>query len=116
MLDDSGDDYDDPFGMEEGPPPEEELGPDIPSVDGPRTPSVDVPSVSTSEDDVPGDLKVYFWTLVLIANAAVLAASLGVMYGVFRGNWDLGVRLVVAAGLLGVLGWRIHWRYERRDD
>lgn len=115
MFDDSGDDHEDPFGVEEGPPPEEELGPDIPNVDGPDTPSVEVPSVDTASEDVPGDLKFVFWTLVLLANGAVLAFSLGLMFIGFRGNWDLGGRLVVASGLIVVLGWRVNRRYERRN-
>ncbi|WP_121822163.1 DUF7322 domain-containing protein [Halostella salina] len=115
MFDDSGEGDEDPLGMEEGPPPEEELGPDVPAVEGPDDPSVDIPSVDADSDDVPGDLKAMFWTLVLLANGAVLAVSLGLMFIGFRGNWDLGGRLVIAGGLIVVLGWRVHQRYERRD-
>ncbi|WP_135819874.1 DUF7322 domain-containing protein [Halostella litorea] len=112
----------DPFDGEDDS-PEEALGPDVPgvegpdapSVDGPETPAVEIPSVDTSSDDVPGDLMAAFWTLVVLANGAVLAFSLGLMFIGFRGNWDLGGRLVIASGLIAVLGWRIHRRYERRN-
>lgn len=113
MFDDSGEDHEDPFGMEEGPPPEEEIGPDPPEVDGPEIPSVEVPSVDVDYEDVPPDILRTFWILVLIANAGLLAFSLGIMFVVFRGNWDLGARLVVASGLLAVLGWRVYSRFER---
>lgn len=124
MLGDSDDDG--LFGMEGGSSSEEsELGPDIPSVDGPDVPSVDdsdrpstsVPSVDApTDDDVPGDLRATFWILVVIANGVVLAFSLGLMFIGFRGNWALGARLFAAAALLTVLGWRVHWRYERREE
>jgi hypothetical protein len=113
MFDDSGEDHEDPFGMEEGPPPEEELGPDPPEVDGPEIPSVEAPSVDVDYEDVPPDILRTFWILVLIANAGLLAFSLGVMFVIFRGNWDLGARLVVASGLLAILGWRVYSRFER---
>jgi len=124
MLGDSDDDG--LFGMEGGSSSEEsELGPEIPSVDPPDVPSVDdadrpstsVPSVDASTaDDVPGDLRATFWILVVIANGVVLAFSLGLMFVGFRGNWALGARLFAAAALLTVLGWRVHWRYERREE
>ncbi|NHN47397.1 hypothetical protein G9464_07285 [Halostella sp. JP-L12] len=123
MLGDSDDDG--LFGMEGGTTSEEsDLGPDVPSVDPPEAPSVDstdapstdVPSVEMPSDDVPGDLKAAFWTLVIIANGVVLAFSLGLMFIGFRGNWELGGRLLIAAGLLAFLGWRVHRRYERRDE
>lgn len=124
MLGDSDDDG--LFGMEGGSSSEEsDLGPEIPSVDPPEAPSVDgtdapstdVPSVdSPANDDVPGDLRAMFWILVVIANGVVLAFSLGLMFVGFRGNWSLGGRLFVAAGLLTVLGWRVHWRYERSEE
>jgi hypothetical protein len=113
MFDDSGDDHEDPFGMEEGPPPEEEIGPDLPEVDGPEIPSVEVPSVDVDYEDVPADLIRTFWILVLIANAGLLAFGLGIMFVAFRGNWDLGARLIVASGLLAILGWRIYGRIEQ---
>lgn len=116
MLDDSGDDYEDPFGMEEGPAPEDEMAPDPPTVDGPEVPSVDVPSVDVDYEDVPSELLRYFWLLVIIANAAVLAFSLGAMYVGFRGNWDLGGRLLIASGLLAILGWRVYGRFERPEE
>ncbi|WP_323192019.1 hypothetical protein [Halostella sp. PRR32] len=116
MLDDSGDDHEDPFELEEGPPPEEELGPDLPSVDGPDVPSVDVPSVDSEYEDVPSDLLWWFWILVILANACVLAFSLGIMFVAFRGNWNFGGRLILAGGLIAVLAWRVYNRYDQREE
>jgi hypothetical protein len=61
----------------------------------------DGPEIPSSED-VPRSVRLSFWWLVLVCNGVVLALFLGVMYGVFEGNWDLGGRLLAAGGILGV--------------
>jgi hypothetical protein len=61
----------------------------------------DGPAIPSSED-VPRSVRLSFWWLVLVCNGLVLALFLGVMYGVFEGNWDLGGRLLAAGGVLGV--------------
>jgi len=73
----------------------------VPSVDVPdaesKIPSVEIPDT----DDVPADLQQAFWTLVAVVDAAILAAGLGVLFLVFRGETALaGGLFVAAAGLL----------------
>jgi len=89
--------------------------------DGESVPSVDVPSVGTdvsevetsddgadppatddpTSEDVPAELQREFWTLVVVADAALIAFGLGALFVVFRGNVVLGASLLVAAAGIG---------------
>lgn len=62
--------------------------------------SVDTPNASNA----PTRLKYQFWSLVVVFNAALLAASIGVMLVGFRGDWHLGGQLFAAGVVLFVYG------------
>lgn len=84
-------------------------------------PSVDVPEApsprNTAETEVPTDLLRKFWVLVLAFNAALLAGSLGAMYVLFRGDWSLGGRLLLAGAVCLLYGlYRLRTWDPRRDD
>jgi len=75
------------------------LGPDIPTPPEP-------PDGSDADPAVRG----LFWWLVLLANVALLAASLGVMFVVFQGRWAFGTQLTLA-GL--IVGGYVYYRVRR---
>lgn len=87
------------------PDPESEL-PTVPSVDVPEPPDPDL-------DDVPDDLLQGFWSTVLLLNATLLAAALGVLLVVFDVDRTVGALLVVLAALLGRRSYR---RYRALDE
>ncbi|WP_267642889.1 DUF7322 domain-containing protein [Haloarchaeobius amylolyticus] len=98
--------------------PEEDLrdyeGEFTPSVRVPRAP--EAPSVP-DESDAPSELKYEFWTMVLVFNAAILGVSLGGMYILFRGNWDLGGRIFLGGVVFFLYGlYRYQTRTFGRDD
>ena len=67
------------------------LGPDIP----------EAPDPTGQPGDVDSEVQGLFWGLVFVANVALIAASLGVMFAVFRDQWFLGSQLVLAGTILG---------------
>ncbi|MFW6435454.1 MAG: DUF7322 domain-containing protein [Halovenus sp.] len=67
------------------------LGPDIP----------EPPDPSSVAEEVDTEVQGLFWGLVLVANVALMAASLGVMFAVFEGQWVFGSQLVLAGTILG---------------
>ncbi|QSG12744.1 putative membrane protein [Halapricum desulfuricans] len=78
----------------------ESLGPDRidPASLGPETPSApDPPDGSEVDREIHG----LFWWLAALANVALLAASLGVMFVVFRGWWALGTQLTLSGLVVG---------------
>lgn len=64
-------------------------------------PSVDVPD----ESDADPELLRKFWLLVVVFNVALMAASVGAMLAVFRGQWDTGGSLVTAGAILAGYGY-----------
>lgn len=74
-------------------------------------PSVDVPDGS----DADPELRRQFWVLVVVFNFALGALSIGAMFVVFRGNWTLGGRLVVAGAVLAAYGF-YKYRVVTRED
>lgn len=103
--------------------------------DGESVPSVDIPSVETdvretetpgegadstasdapTGEDVPAELQREFWTLVVVADAALIAFGLGALFVVFRGNVTLGASLLVAAAGIGFYA-RERYRTARETD
>ncbi|QSG06759.1 DUF7322 domain-containing protein [Halapricum desulfuricans] len=76
------------------------LGPDTvdPASLGPETPSApDPPDGSEVDREIHG----LFWWLAALANVALLAASLGVMFVVFRARWTLGAQLTLSGLIVG---------------
>ncbi|QCC52483.1 DUF7322 domain-containing protein [Halapricum salinum] len=67
------------------------LGPDIPKA----------PDPTSQASDIDSAVRGLFWGLVLVANVALMAASLGVMFAVFRDQWLFGGQLVLAGVILG---------------
>lgn len=99
--------------------PEEEFGPDIPSVD---IPSVNVPRVNgpriNAKDvdsvDVPTRLKLDFWLLVIVFNIALLAFGVGVMLIVFEQRWAEGLHLIGFGITTFMIGLRYCTKAKRR--
>ena len=86
------------------PNPEEEYAPDVPSVSIP----------DSSDADVPAELALAFWSVVVSVNVGLFAASLGLMLVYFRGQWRLGggvVALGVGTLAYGYLKYR---RYQQQ--
>jgi len=67
------------------------LGPDVPEAPDPTSRS------GAADSEVSG----LFWGLVFVANVALMAASLGVMFAVFRDQWVFGGQLTLVGAILG---------------
>lgn len=115
MSDDPVDGSIDRFEPDE-PDPEAEYTPETPSVSIPDA-TKDVPSVSIPEigdTDVPPGLARAFWGAVVAVNIGLFAVSLGLMVGVFRGQWQLGAT-AIALGIVALLsGYRRYRAYQNR--
>jgi len=86
----------------------EGLGPEIPSV---RIP--DASNAGGTDSDVPKEVAVTFWGLVVTLNLALFAVSLGPMLAYFRGQLRLGGAVFV----LGMLGFAYaYYKYQRYLD
>lgn len=70
-------------------------------------PEVPTPAPPTEADS---DVRGLFWGLVLVANVALMAGSLGLMFIIFQDGWMPGVQLVLI-GL--VLGLYVYYRVRR---
>lgn len=91
--------------------PTEDLGPEIPSVDVPQV--AEDNENADMDSDVPQDLFVTFWGLVVTLNLALFATSLGLMLVYFRGQLRLGGGLFA----LGVLAFAYaYYKYRRYRD
>lgn len=90
--------------------PSEGLGPEIPSVGT----STNEDAMGLDDSDVDPDLKKQFWSLVLIFNVALFAASLGLMLVGFEGRWRVGGALFAVGAVAFLRGW---YRYKsvRKD-
>jgi len=92
--------------------PEEELDFDVLDSESTLPPEVPTAPEPPAATEASEELQKMFWSVILLLNLALLAASLGVMYVVFRGRLQLGGGLL----LVGVLGighaYRIYRRYE----
>lgn len=98
--------FDDDTEHEPDPEPDPEPEPEARFPD----PERELPDVPSLEDvDVPGEVAVSFWALVLVANAVVLAVGVGLMLIGFRGDWETGGRLLAAGAILSVYG---YYRYR----
>jgi|AntRauTorcE11898_2_1112593.scaffolds.fasta_scaffold33982_3 hypothetical protein len=67
------------------------LGPDIP----------EAPDPTSRASDIDAETRGLFWVLVLVANVALMAASLGVMFAIFRDQWVFGGQLTLVGVILG---------------
>ncbi|WP_439025856.1 DUF7322 domain-containing protein [Haloarchaeobius sp. DT45] len=89
---------------------------DLRDYEGELAPSVRIPEAPTApsvpdEADAPSELKYEFWTMVIVFNVALLGVSLGAMYILFRGNWDLGGRIFLGGVVFFLYGL---YRYQTR--
>ncbi|PSQ45416.1 hypothetical protein BRD17_01505 [Halobacteriales archaeon SW_7_68_16] len=91
------------------PDPEADLR-DYESEYAPDPPSVDVPD----DVDVPEYVQRAFWSAVVLANVALLAVGLGVLFGVANGEWRRAGAAFLVAGIATAHGYRIYRRFERR--
>lgn len=88
------------------------LGPDVP--EPPEAPSTS--SVADADVENP-EIARQFWQLVLVFNVALLALSVGAMFVGFRGNLDLGLKVLAVGVLTFALGLYRYHRFESdRDD
>lgn len=92
-------------------PEEPDLGPEVPNVEpeeeepslGPEVPDVSPPGGGVfGPEDTPTELLSAFWKLVVLFNVGILAASLGVLFLVFEGEFYVGGGLL-AVGLLALV-------------
>ena len=115
MSDDPVDGSIDRFEPDE-PDPEAEYTPDTPSVSIPDA-TKDAPSVSIPEIgdvDVPPGLARAFWGAVVAVNIGLFAVSLGLMVGVFRGQWRLGATAIVLGVVALLSGYRRYRAHQNR--
>ncbi|MEF8902228.1 MAG: hypothetical protein V5A25_13565 [Halovenus sp.] len=87
-----------------------EKSPHEPEEFDPNSLGPDVPTPPATPSDADSEVRGMFWVLVLIANVALMAGSLGLMFIVFQGKWTPGAQLVVV-GL--VLGLYVYYRVRR---
>lgn len=110
-LDDSEADQSDDSKADWPDDPEADLRPDDPS-DGllPDDPAEGlVPDVSPDSapvtSDADSELQKQFWTVVLLANVALLGLSLGAMLVLFEGRWTLGGAIFGVGAVALARGW-----------
>lgn len=92
----------------------------IPQVSGDGSPddlddlssAIEPPEVEMEVTDAPDDLLQTFWALVLVINAAVLAASLGLLFLVFEGVTTTAIALLVAGVVLFGFAGRRYRRFQ----
>ena len=96
----------------EEPDPEADLGFDVVNSEGSLGPDVPTPPKAPPASEASEELQSMFWSVVVLLNLAILAASLGVMYVVFRGRLQFGGGLVLVGVLGGAHAYRIYRRYE----
>lgn len=92
--------------------PEEELDFDVLDSESTLPPEIPKAPEPPPATEAPEELQKMFWSVVVLLNLAILAASLGVMYVVFRGRFQLGGGLVLVGLLGGLHAYRIYRRYE----
>lgn len=95
------------------PDPDPEADLSDPETELPNVPSVEIPAPGRSEDDVPGELLVGFWSTVLLFNVALLATSVGVLLLAFDGQRRLGAGALVVGLLAAVRG---YWKYRSLSE
>lgn len=78
---------------------------------GPKAP--EIPDYSEKAADADPEVSALFWKLVLVFNVAVMGVSLGLMFGVFRNNWELGSQLLAGGLILGGYGFYRYRRFQR---
>ena len=74
------------------------LGPEIPE------------APDLTEVEASSEVRYRFWALVMVFNVALLAASVGVMFVAFQGEWELGGQLTLAGLVLFGFG---YYRYRQ---
>ncbi len=74
------------------------LGPEIPE------------APDLTEVEASSEVRYRFWALVMVFNVALLAASVGVMFVAFQGEWELGGQLTLAGLALFGFG---YYRYRQ---
>lgn len=89
------------------------LGPEVPSPPEPESPGPEIPS-PPDPDGIDSEIAGPFWKLVVVFNAALLALSLGSMFVVFRGQWDLGLRILAVGVIASAYGVVRYYRFRAR--
>lgn len=108
--DEAGSEDDDPAGSDDDPIPDyaAKYQPEDPESKY-EDPAEELPNVpeppQPDPEEIPDGLRLSFWWLVLVFNAALLALWLGILFVGFEGNLDLGGRLLFAGGVLFAYGY-----------
>ncbi|GAA0660366.1 hypothetical protein ACFQDG_15720 [Natronoarchaeum mannanilyticum] len=92
--------------------PEEELDFDVVDSESTLPPEIPQAPEPPPASEASEELQKMFWSVVVLLNLAILAASLGVMYIIFRGRLQLGGGLILVGLLGGLHAYRIYRRYE----
>jgi len=100
---------------------ESSLGPDVPAVDIPEVDVPSAPNTGSVEDaevvdaDVDPEVSRFFWRLVVVFDAALLALALGPMFIYFRGDWGTGGPMFALGAVAFIYGVR-EYRSYRYDE
>ncbi|MFC7155238.1 hypothetical protein ACFQPA_07185 [Halomarina halobia] len=98
---------------------EEDAWPDEPDEFDPDSlgPSVEYSAPEDLADaDIPEDVFRAFWAVVVMANIGLFAASLGLMFIVFRGQLRLGGTVFAIGALALLFGYRYYRSYRSGND
>lgn len=93
----------DPEDLEPSEPDPGALGPEAPTA----------PDLSQRASEADPEVRTLFWWLVLVFNVALMAASVGLMFVAFKGNWTLGGQLILVGLVLGGYGYVRYRRFRR---
>ncbi len=66
-------------------------------------------------EDVPREIRVAFWTVVILLNGALLAGSVGILVAVLLGWWRWGVVLTGSGILLAGMAYRRYRLFMAQD-
>lgn len=84
------------------------MAPEVPSTE----PDLDLPEME--DVDVPQELFVAFWTVVAMANIALLGITVGALVIIAFGEWLLGTGGIGVGVLAGLVGYRRYKGYRNR--
>ena len=90
--------------------------PDEPGEFDPKSMGPDVPSPPERGEASNPEAVQLFWKLVVVFNFALLALSIGPMFAVFQGQWDLGLQIFFVGVLAFSYGTFRYYRFRDKKD